>query len=206
MLRATQPARLTRALPTPTLRPPTLMRRRRTLMLLLRMLTSPLPMRVSRRAPPTSRIRWAPLMRRCLPAASVQRSREVGPIICAATPGSVRPMVRTASSIAWCRHRKGVRIHPDVSDEQQSKPRIFAAKSSEQPKLFHRPAEDAGLHQQRPSGGSGLTWSGGSSLYNLKQEAQNRQRGAQQGQRFSQYQHSTGAGGSGSPRSFGGRR
>ena len=60
-MQATQPARPTRTLLTPTLRLPTLMPRRRTPMLPLRTLMSPLPMRVSLRAPPTSRIRWAPL-------------------------------------------------------------------------------------------------------------------------------------------------
>ena len=84
----------------------TLMRRRPTPMLLLRMLMPPLPMRMSLRAPPTSRIRWAQFMGRYLPAASVPRSREVEPTICAATRGSARPTVRTGSSIAWCRHRK----------------------------------------------------------------------------------------------------
>ena len=60
--------------------------------------------------PPTSRIRWAQFMGRYLPAASVPKSREVEPIICAATPGSVRPMVRTVYFIAWCPHRKG-KVH-----------------------------------------------------------------------------------------------
>ena len=107
-MQATQPARQTRALPTPTLplrmpmrRQPTPMRRPRTPM-------PPLPMRVA--AAPTSRIRWAQFMGRYLPAASVPRSQAVEPIICAATPGSVRPMVRMVSFTAWCPHRKG-KVH-----------------------------------------------------------------------------------------------
>src|ERR1019366_7045451 len=50
-------------------------------------------------------------------------------------------------------------------------------------------------NQQRPSGESGSKPSGGSSYGDLNQEAQNRQRGAQQSQRFSQSQHSGGSGG-----------
>ena len=52
-------------------------------------------------------------------------------------------------------------------------------------------------NQQRTSGASGSKPSGGSSYGDLNQEAQNRQRGAQQSQRFSQYQHSGGSGGGG---------
>ena len=110
-MQATQRARPTRALLTPTPRLPTLMWRQRTPMLRLRMLMSLLPMRVSLlRAPPTSRIRWVQFMGRYLPAASVPTSREVEPTICAATPGSARPMVRTASSIALSQHRKRGRV------------------------------------------------------------------------------------------------
>ena len=53
-------------------------------------------------------------------------------------------------------------------------------------------------NQQRPSGTSGYSKpSGGSSYGDLNQEAQDRQRGAEQSQRFSQYQHSGGWGGGG---------
>jgi len=48
-------------------------------------------------------------------------------------------------------------------------------------------------NQQHPSGSSGYKPSSGSS--DLDQEAQDRSRGAQQSQRFSQYQHSAGGGG-----------
>ncbi len=46
--------------------------------------------------------------------------------------------------------------------------------------------------QQHPSGSSGYKAGGSSSYGDLNQEAQDRQRGAQQSQRFSQYQHSSG--------------
>jgi hypothetical protein len=61
-------------------------------------------------------------------------------------------------------------------------------------------------NQQRPSGESGSKPSGGSSYGDLNQEAQNRQRGAQQSQRFSQYQHSGGGGSGGGDRWGGGGR
>ena len=89
-----------------TLRLRMLMRRQQTPMRPRRTPMSPLPMRVLLRAPPTSRIRWAQFMGRYLPAASVPTSRGAEPIICAVTPGSVRPMVRMVSSIAWCPHRR----------------------------------------------------------------------------------------------------
>ncbi len=60
-------------------------------------------------------------------------------------------------------------------------------------------------NQQRPSGTSGYSKpSGGSSYGDLNQEAQDRQRGAEQSQRFSQYQHSGGWGGGGGDRWGGG--
>ena len=52
-------------------------------------------------------------------------------------------------------------------------------------------------NQQRTSGQGGYHPSGGSSYGDLNQEAQDRARGAQQSQRFSQYQHSGGWGGGG---------
>ena len=55
--------------------------------------------------------------------------------------------------------------------------------------------------QQHPSGSSGYKPSGSS---DVDQEAQNRQRGAEQSQRFSQYQHSGGWGGGGGDRWGGG--
>ncbi|MGO9303121.1 MAG: hypothetical protein ACLP3R_05375, partial [Candidatus Korobacteraceae bacterium] len=64
--------------------------------------------------------------------------------------------------------------------------------------------------QQHPSGSSGYKPSSGSS--DVDKEAQDRSRGAQQSQRFSQYQHSSGGGdrwGGGGGRGgggFGGRR
>jgi hypothetical protein len=48
-------------------------------------------------------------------------------------------------------------------------------------------------NQQHPSGASGSKPSGGSSYGDLNQEAQDRQRGAEQSQRFSQYQRSAGS-------------
>ena len=93
-MQATQLARPTRALPTPTLRLRMLMRRPQTPMRRPRTPIPPLRTRVLR-APPMVRIRWVQFMRRYLPAASVPRYREAEPTICAATPGSVRPMVRT---------------------------------------------------------------------------------------------------------------
>ncbi len=54
---------------------------------------------------PTARIRWAQFMRRYLPVASVPMSRQVEPIICAATPGSVRPLGRTECCTASSQHR-----------------------------------------------------------------------------------------------------
>src|SRR5664280_1066702 len=59
-------------------------------------------------------------------------------------------------------------------------------------------------NQQHPSGDSAYKPSGGSSYGDLNQEAQDRQRGAQQSQRFSQAQHSGGWGGGGGGRSLGG--
>ena len=60
-------------------------------------------------------------------------------------------------------------------------------------------------NQQRPSGTSGYSKpSGGSSYGDLNQEAQDRQRGAEQSQRFSQYQHSGGWGGGGGGDRWGG--
>jgi hypothetical protein len=64
-------------------------------------------------------------------------------------------------------------------------------------------------NQQHPSGTSGSKPSGGSSYGDLNQEAQDRQRGAQQSQRFSQAQRSGGggwAGRSGGGGGWGGRR
>ncbi len=52
-------------------------------------------------------------------------------------------------------------------------------------------------NQQRSSGSSAYKPSGGSSYGDLNQEAQNRERGAEQSQRFSQYQRSGGWGGGG---------
>ncbi len=52
-------------------------------------------------------------------------------------------------------------------------------------------------NQQRSSGATGYDRSGGSSWGDLNQQAQDRQRGAEQTQRFSQYQHSGGWGGGG---------
>ena len=60
--------------------------------------------------------------------------------------------------------------------------------------------------QQHPSGSSAYKPSGGSSYGDLNQEAQNRQRGAEQSQRFSQYQHSGGWGSGGRGGGWGGRR
>ncbi len=66
--------------------------------------------------------------------------------------------------------------------------------------------------QQRPSSTSGYKSSGTSSWGDLNQQAQDRERGAEQSQRFSQYQHSGGWGGDrsggwgGGGRSWGGRR
>jgi hypothetical protein len=61
-------------------------------------------------------------------------------------------------------------------------------------------------NQQHPSGDSAYKPSGGSSYGDLNQEAQDRQRGAQQSQRFSQAQHSGGGGGGRSWGGGGGRR
>lgn len=61
-------------------------------------------------------------------------------------------------------------------------------------------------NQQHPSGGSTYKPSGGSSWGDMQQEAQNRQRGAEQSQRFSQYQHSGGGGGDRWGGGGGGRR
>jgi hypothetical protein len=54
--------------------------------------------------------------------------------------------------------------------------------------------------QQHPSSGSTYKPSGGSSMSDMQQEAQSRQRGAQQSQRFSQYQHPSSSGGWGARR------
>ena len=59
-------------------------------------------------------------------------------------------------------------------------------------------------NQQRSSGASAYKPSGGSSYGDLNQEAQDRARGAEQSQRFSQYQHSGGYGGGGDDRWGGG--
>jgi hypothetical protein len=59
-------------------------------------------------------------------------------------------------------------------------------------------------NQQRSSGDSAYKPGGGSSYGDLNQEAQDRQRGAEQSQRFSQYQHSGGFGGGGDDRWGGG--
>ena len=59
-------------------------------------------------------------------------------------------------------------------------------------------------NQQRSSGTSGYKPSGGSSYGDLNQEAQDRARGAEQSQRFSQYQHSGGYGASGGGDRWGG--
>jgi hypothetical protein len=58
--------------------------------------------------------------------------------------------------------------------------------------------------QQHPAGDSGYKPSGGSSWGDAQQEAQNRERGAQQSQHFSQDQHSWGSGWGGGDRSGGG--
>ena len=59
-------------------------------------------------------------------------------------------------------------------------------------------------NQQRSSGTSAYKPSGGSSYGDLNQEAQNRERGAEQSQRFSQAQHSGGYGASGGGDRWGG--
>ncbi len=56
-------------------------------------------------------------------------------------------------------------------------------------------ADQQKAQQQRTSGASGSKPSSGGSTGDLNQEAQNRQRGAEQSQRFSQYQHSGSGGG-----------
>src|SRR5271166_3575768 len=61
-----------------------------------------------------------------------------------------------------------------------------------------------GYAQQHPAGDSGYKPSGSSGNGDVDQEAQNRQRGAQQSQRFSQEQHSGGWGGGDSDRWGGG--
>ncbi|MGC2111188.1 MAG: hypothetical protein WA655_16855 [Candidatus Korobacteraceae bacterium] len=60
-------------------------------------------------------------------------------------------------------------------------------------------------NQQHPSGSSGYKPSGGASYGDLDQQAQDRERGAEQSQRFSQYQHSGGGGGGGGGDRWGGR-
>ena len=97
------------------------------------------------------------------------------------------------------------RVMTSASHELQSQLRISQQKaqsnpnySSAQQKAQSNPNYSAdqqkaqSYNQQHPSGASGYKPSGGSSYGDLNQEAQDRQRGAEQSQRFSQYQHSGG--------------
>jgi len=79
--------------------------------------------------------------------------------------------------------------NPNYSSAQQ--------KAQSNPNYAANQQKAQSYSQQHPSGESGSRPSGGSSYGDLNQEAQNRQRGAQQSQRFSQYQHSGGSGGGG---------
>src|ERR1035438_7351142 len=79
--------------------------------------------------------------------------------------------------------------NPNYSSAQQ--------KAQSNPNYAANQQKAQSYNEQRSSGESGSKPSGGSSYGDLNQEAQNRQRGAQQSQRFSQYQHSGGSGGGG---------
>jgi hypothetical protein len=79
--------------------------------------------------------------------------------------------------------------NPNYSSAQQ--------KAQSNPNYAANQQKAQSYSQQHPSGESGSRPSGGSSYGDVNQEAQNRQRGAQQSQRFSQYQHSGGSGGGG---------
>jgi hypothetical protein len=106
-----------------------------------------------------------------------------------------------------------------AADQQkaQSNPNYSADQQKAQSYSQQHPSGDSAYN--KPSGGSadgGYHPSGGSSWGDMNQEAQNRDRGDTQSQRFSQYQHSGGWGGGGggdrwggggeAGRSWGGRR
>ncbi len=107
--------------------------------------------------------------------------------------------------------------NPNYSSAQQkaqSNPNYSSAqqKAQSNPNYSSAQQKTQSYSQQHPSGASGYSKPSGGSYGDLNQEAQDRQRGAEQSQRFSQYQHSGGWGGGGDRwgggggRSWGGRR
>ena len=91
---------------------------------------------------------------------------------------------------------------PNSSSAQQkaqSNPNYSSAqqKAQSNPNYSADQQKAQSANQQHPSGASGSRSSGAGSYGDLNQEAQNRQRGAEQSQRFSQYQRSGSSGGGG---------
>jgi hypothetical protein len=90
----------------------------------------------------------------------------------------------TSSNPNYASAQQKAQSNPNYSADQQ--------KAQSNPNYSADQQKAQSYNQQHPSGSSGSKPSGGSSYGDLNQEAQDRQRGAQQSQRFSQYQHSSG--------------
>jgi hypothetical protein len=100
--------------------------------------------------------------------------------------------------------------NPNYSSAQQkaqSNPNYASAqqKAQSHPNYSADQQKAQSYGQQHPSGSSGYSKPSGDSYGDLNQEAQDRQRGAEQSQRFSQYQHSGGWGDRSGGGGWGGR-
>ena len=83
--------------------------------------------------------------------------------------------------------------YSSAQQKAQSNPNYSADQQKAQSNPNYSADQQKAQSQQHPSSGSGGYKSGGSSSYgDLNKEAQDRQRGAEQSQRFSQYQRSSG--------------
>lgn len=93
----------------------------------------------------------------------------------------------TSSNPNYASAQQKAQSNPNYSADQQ--------KVQNNPNYAADQQKAQSYNQQHPSGSSGYKPSSGSSYSDLNQEAQDRQRGAQQSQRFSQYQRSDTGGG-----------
>jgi len=110
---------------------------------------------------------------------------------------------------AKANHKFGPELRPATSASSNPNYASAQQKAQSNPNYSADQQKAQSYNQQHPSGTSGSKPSGGSSYGDLNQEAQDRQRGAQQSQRFSQAQRSGGggwAGRSGGGGGWGGRR
>ncbi len=102
---------------------------------------------------------------------------------------------QTYNNGSWNNVQKPTQQSYDQQHPASTNPNYASAqqKAQSNPNYSADQQKAQSYNQQHPSGASGYNKpSGGSSYGDLNQEAQNRQRGAQQSQRFSQYQHSAG--------------